>query len=130
MASTGRLTTLARGLTGRCPHCGSRGIFDGIADLTDACPGCGLSFVREDGYWVGAMTVVMAVILIAFGGFFVGGMIVTWPDVPWTGLLIGGVVINGVIPFVLYGWSKSVWMGLDFAFSPARTEEFRSRTDG
>lgn len=124
-----RLTSLSRGLAGRCPHCGSRGIFDGIADLVESCPGCGLSFVREDGYWVGAMTVIMAIILVTFGAFFVGGMLLTWPDVPWTGLLIGGVIINGVVPFVLYGWSKTVWMGLDFAFSPARAEEFGNPTD-
>ncbi|MEX2324261.1 MAG: hypothetical protein WD576_00795 [Nitriliruptoraceae bacterium] len=71
----------------------------------------------------------MAIILVTFGAFFVGGMLLTWPDVPWTGLLIGGVIINGVVPFVLYGWSKTVWMGLDFAFSPARAEEFGNPTD-
>jgi uncharacterized protein (DUF983 family) len=123
----GKLTVLGRGLLGRCPHCGGRGVFKGITDLKDACPTCGLSFVREDGYWVGAMTVIMALVLISFGTFFVGGMLLTWPDVPWTPLLIGGIVINAVVPFALYGWSKTIWMGLDFAFNPARAEEFGQR---
>jgi hypothetical protein len=34
-------------------------------------------------------------------------------------------VINGLVPFVLYGWSKTIWVGLDLAFFPARAEEFR-----
>lgn len=123
---TSRLTPLVRGFRGACPHCGGRGIFRGIADLRDACPTCGFSFVREEGYWVGAMTVIMALILVLFGGWFVGGMVLTWPDVPWTGLLIGGVILNGLVPFVLYGWSKTIWLGLDMAFNPARADEFRA----
>jgi uncharacterized protein (DUF983 family) len=123
-ASPSRLTTLLWGVRGRCPNCGSRGIFAGIAELQDACPACRFSFVREEGYWLGAMIVIMALVLVSFGTWFVGGMLLTWPDVPWTGLMIGGLLINGVIPFVLYGWSKAIWVGLDLAFNPARAEEF------
>jgi len=122
--SRSRAATLARGFRGACPHCGGRGVFAGIAELKDACPTCGFSFVREEGYWVGAMTVIMALILIVFGAWFVGGMLITWPDVPWTVLLIGGLVLNGLIPILLYGWSKTIWVGLDLAFNPARAEEF------
>jgi uncharacterized protein (DUF983 family) len=123
-APPSRLTTLFRGVRGRCPNCGGRGIFAGIAELQDACPTCRFSFVREEGYWLGAMIVIMALVLVSFGTWFVGGMLLTWPDVPWTGLMIGGLLINGVIPFVLYGWSKAIWVGLDLAFNPARAEEF------
>lgn len=116
---------IARGLRGRCPHCGGRGIFAGLDELQEACPTCGFSFVREEGYWVGAMIVIFGVVLGIFAVWFVGGMLVTWPDVPWTVLLIGGLVLNGLVPFVLYGWSKAVWVGLDLAFNPARAEELR-----
>ncbi len=120
-----RITPLARGFRGSCPHCGGRGVFAGIAELKEACPTCGFSFVREEGYWVGAMTVIMALILLIFGTWFVGGMLITWPDVPWTLLLIGGLALNGLVPILLYGWSKTIWVGLDMAFNPARAEEFR-----
>jgi uncharacterized protein (DUF983 family) len=120
-----RITPLRRGFAGACPHCGGRGVFAGIADLKDACPTCGFSFVREEGYWVGAMTVIMALVLLIFGTWFVGGMLVTWPDVPWTALLIGGLILNAIVPFALYGWSKTIWVGLDLTFNPARAEEFR-----
>ncbi len=126
----GRITPLLRGLAGRCPNCGSRGVFKGIADLQEHCPTCRFSFVREEGYWVGAMTVIMALILVVFGTFFVGGMLLTWPDVPWTGLLIGGLIINGLLPVFGYGWSKTIWVGLHLTFDPARAEEFRPAPDG
>lgn len=117
---------LVRGVAGRCPNCGARGILAGVTELESACPTCRYSFVREDGYWVGAMTVLMAVIIALFAVWTVGGMLLTWPDVPWTPLLIGGLVLNGLVPFLLYGWSKAVWVGLDLSFTPARADEFRS----
>ena len=120
-----RIAPLLRGCRGACPHCGGRGVFASIVELKDACPTCGFSFVREEGYWVGAMTVIMALILVVFGAWFVGGMLLTWPDVPWTALLVGGLVLNGLIPILLYGWSKTIWVGLDLTFNPARAEEFR-----
>ena len=105
-------------------------MFRSITELEDRCPTCGLSFVREEGYWVGAMTVIMALVLVIFGLFFVGGMLLTWPDVPWNLLLIGGILLNVVVPFALYGWSKTIWMGLDFAFNPARADDFGGAQDG
>ncbi len=120
-----RISPLLRGFAGACPHCGGRGIFAGIAELEESCPTCGFSFVREEGYWVGAMTVVMALILVGFGTWFVGGMLITWPDVPWNFLLIGGLILNAAIPILLYGWSKSIWVGLHLTFDPAKVEEFR-----
>jgi hypothetical protein len=45
-------------------------------------------------------------------------MLLTWPDVPWTMLLIGGVVLNLTFPVLGYSWSKTAWMGLHDAFVP------------
>jgi uncharacterized protein (DUF983 family) len=120
-----RIVPLARGLAGRCPACGGRGVFASLNELQEACPTCRFSFVREEGYWLGAMIVIMALVLVTFGAWFVGGMLLTWPDVPWTGLLIGGILLNAIVPLVLYGWSKTIWVGLDLAFNPARAEEYR-----
>jgi uncharacterized protein (DUF983 family) len=122
-APRSRVTPLVRGVRGACPHCGGRGIFKGIADLKDACPTCRFSFVREEGYWLGAMIVAIGVTEALFGVWFVGGMLVTWPDVPWTMLLVGGLVLNATIPVVTYPWSKTTWMGLHHAFVPPDASE-------
>lgn len=117
---------VGRGIRGCCPNCGGRKIFTGMADLKPTCPSCGLHFEREEGYWVGAMTVLMAVVLLVFGIFFIGGMVLFWPEVPWTALVWIGVGLNILVPFALYGWSKTVWLGIDMAFSPPRDDEFLS----
>ena len=119
-----RATPLLRGIAGRCPHCGSRGVFAGLNDLKDACPTCRFSFVREEGYWLGAMIVIMALVIIIFGTWTVGGLLLTWPDVPWRLLTGVGIALNIVVPFTLYGWSKTIWVGLDMTFNPATAEEF------
>jgi uncharacterized protein (DUF983 family) len=106
---------LTRGLAKRCPICGEQDIFTSYFRLERHCPNCGLEFEREDGYWLGAMVVAIAVVLVVFGVAFVGGLLLTWPDVPWTGLLIGTLALNALVPVVLYPWCMTVWMGLHHA---------------
>lgn len=86
-------------------------------DLQPSCPTCGLDFEREEGYWVGAMIVIFAIVEVVFGLVLVGGILLTWPDVPWTVLLVTGLVLNGVVPFAGYGWAKAIWLGLDRGLS-------------
>jgi uncharacterized protein (DUF983 family) len=118
-----KFVTLLRGARGRCPRCGGGGIFASLNELHDRCPTCGLGFEREDGYWLGAMWIAISLVEVVFGVFFVGGMLLTWPDVPWTFLLVVGLVLNGLIPIVGYGWSKTVWLGIDHAFFPTTATE-------
>lgn len=123
------IAAVGRGLAGRCPRCGGGGVIRSLTELHDRCPTCGFGFVREDGYWLGAMAVIFAIVEGVFAIFLVGTIAATWPDVPWTPLLIGGLVLNGVVPFVGYAWAKTIWMGLHYAFSPATpTEEAEAAT--
>lgn len=116
-------TVVGRGFRGRCPACGSRGIFKGVSDLKEDCPTCGLHFEREDGYWLGSMIVIMAMVLITFAVVTAGGIALFWPDVPWTGVTIAGVAANIAVPILGYGYAKSVWQGLSWGFSPPTMAE-------
>lgn len=107
---------LGRGMVQRCPRCGARGLFESFFRLRKRCPGCAYSFEREEGYWLGSMIVIMALTLVVFGVVVVGGMVATWPDVPWDLLLVAGVVVNVLVPVFAYPWSQTTWMGLDLTF--------------
>lgn len=85
--------------------------------MAAACPACGLEFEREEGYWVGAMIVNIVVTELVFGAVLVGGMLASWPDVPWTQLLIAGVVLNVAVPVLFYPRSKTLWVGIDRFFT-------------
>ncbi|HSJ44103.1 MAG TPA: hypothetical protein VK923_05400 [Euzebyales bacterium] len=43
----------------------------------------------------------------------------TWPDVPWTALLIVGLAATAVLPFLISPWTRTIWMAVDRAFLPA-----------
>lgn len=116
---------LARALRRRCPRCGGGGIFSSWGRLVSRCPSCGHSFERESGYWVGALTVNLAVTEIVFGVVFVATMFATLPDIPWLPLLLVALGTNLVLPILFYPYSKTTWMALDLYFDPAPDEKLR-----
>lgn len=113
-----RRLLFGRGLRKRCPRCGAGGLFTGWWTMVAECPGCGLHFERDPGYWVGAMIVNTAVTIGLFLAVFVGGMVLTWPSVPWTALLIGTMALNLVVPMAFYPWSKTIFVAMDLAVRP------------
>jgi hypothetical protein len=84
---------------------------------------CGHRFEREEGYWVGAMIINTT---ISFAGFllvFVGGMLLTWPAVPW-GLLLGLTLgAMAILPVLSYPVSKTIWMALELTWHPLEERE-------
>lgn len=109
---------LGRALRRRCPLCGERAIFARWGELVPRCPGCGYSFEREEGYWVGAMIVNLGAAQGLFFAVFLGGIALTWPDVPWTGLLVACLVTVGAFPVWFYPRSKTLWVWLDRRVHP------------
>ncbi len=112
----GRGTMFWRAVRRRCPICGSGGIFQGWFALRQRCPQCNFSFEREEGYWVGALIANIAVAEGMFALVFVGGIVVTYPDVPWTGLMIASALLMIGLPIFFYPLSKTLWMWLDLSF--------------
>jgi len=116
MAFSGQ--ALARGVVMRCARCGAGGIFRTYYRIHPTCRGCGMRFERESGEWTGALMIIIAFTEILFAAWFGLGMWFTWPDVPWTLLLVGGIALNIVVPVAFYPWSQAVWIGLHYAFVP------------
>lgn len=91
--------------------------------MKEHCPGCGLRFERETGYWVGAVVVNTTVIFATFVAVFVSLTLATWPDVPWATVLWVTVATNLVIPVVFYPMSKTTWLALELSWHPLDAEE-------
>jgi uncharacterized protein (DUF983 family) len=113
---TSRATTLVRGLTRRCPRCGSGRLFRHYFTMVPDCPRCGLHFEREQGYWAGAL----AINIICVGGLFaitfLVAMILTVPDVPVPLMLAIFVPMMVLGPIIWYPFSKTIWVAVDMAF--------------
>jgi uncharacterized protein (DUF983 family) len=59
---------IARGLTNRCPNCGGRTLFrtETLFELNGECARCGLRFERDEGVFLGSMSLNYGVTLIGF----------------------------------------------------------------
>lgn len=109
---------ITRGLTNRCPNCGGRRLFkDGtLFELNNECPDCRLKFEKDDGFFLGAMSLNYGVTLV---GFLVPVLLVWYAG--WiSGRVAVGLAIGGslVVPMLLYRSSRSWQLMLYYSFFP------------
>ncbi len=106
-------TGLGRALTRRCPRCGRAGIFRRWVAMAEQCPRCGLRFERAEGYWTGAIAINLVVTEVVFVALLAAAIAVTWPDVPWTLILIVLVAVNIALPIAFHPISRTVWVAAE-----------------
>jgi len=80
--TTSKARMLGRGATRRCAALRHRAPVPPYFTMVDDCPGCGLHFEREHGYWAGALAInigaASAVFIVTFGV----ALVLTAPDIP------------------------------------------------
>jgi uncharacterized protein (DUF983 family) len=112
----GAPTLFWRGARLRCPRCGSGHLFRRYFTLRPDCPRCALHFEREEGYWVGALAVNIAIVMAIFVVAFVAILVATVPEVPVGPTLAVLVPVMVLGPILFYPFSKTLWMALDYGF--------------
>ncbi len=109
---------IARGLTHSCPNCGGGRLFKkgALFQLNDECPDCQLRFEKDDGFFLGAMSLNYGVTLV---GFLLPVLLVWYAG--WIGgRLAVGLAVGGslVVPMLLYRSSRSWQLMLYYFFLP------------
>lgn len=122
---------LGRSLLKHCPLCGSGGLFTGWFRMKERCPRCGYLFEREEGFFLGAYVINLAiaqglVILLAVVPLIV--RLASDPDASITPFIVGGIVGAVVAPIFFYPWSKTVWTAFDLMLRPVSVREPTDRT--
>jgi len=121
---------LIRGTAKRCALCGGGRLFKGWFRLADRCPTCGYRFEREEGFFLGAYVMNLAVaqglvmllaVLPAIVLLNADTDASLWPAVA------GGFVGAVVAPLAFYPWSKTVWVAIELIMRPLDQPE---PTDG
>jgi uncharacterized protein (DUF983 family) len=127
-ASLPRARTLfARALRLRCPVCGGHPVLLGWFTVAPSCPVCGMHLDRDEpGYWIGSYTVNLFLTEGVFAVAFVGGMFLTWPAVPWTGLTIVCLALAILIPILVFPHSKLFYLAIDLAFRPPEAHDLET----
>lgn len=115
-----RVQIVARGLTHRCPNCGSRTLFKSgkLFELNPTCPACGFRFERDsdEGFYLGSLSLNYGVTLVCY---LLPVMLLAYFDVigatTATVLAIVGALL---VPALLYRSSRSWWFMNYYLFFP------------
>ncbi len=122
------ITLFLRALRLRCPSCGGHPVILRWFMVSDNCPVCGIRLQRgEEGYWVGAYMFNLIAAELVWAGSMVAIVWWTWPSPPWTGLLVGGVLLMVLMPVVFFPFSRLVLLAFDLVFRPQQSEDYSER---
>jgi uncharacterized protein (DUF983 family) len=107
-------TALVRGIRKRCPRCGERDTFVSWFQPRQACPRCELRFAKEEGAFLGAMTLNYLVAIGLWLVVLIVGVVLTVPDVPVVPLMLLSAVVLVGVPLWFYPRSKMIWAAVEF----------------
>jgi len=104
-----RLQVVSRGLRNRCPNCGGATLFreGSLFEVNKACSACGLVFERDEGFFIGSMSLnygVTLVLLVPLAVLVYKGVVGTTAAV-----VLAGVGALG-LPIGFYRSSRSWWL--------------------
>ena len=121
-------TLFGRALRLRCPNCGGHPVILRWFTICDNCPVCGIRLQRgEEGYWVGAYMFNLVAAELVWAASMTGIVWWTWPNPPWTGLLVSGVMLMVAAPVVFFPFSRLVFLAFDMVFRPPAPEDYPDR---
>ncbi len=117
---------LGRGLLKRCPICGTGNLFNRWFRMKERCPGCQYLFEREEGFFLGAYVINLAiaqgmVILLAIVPLII--RLASDPDASIMPFVVGGLIGAVVAPMIFYPWSKTIWTAFDLMLRPQAATE-------
>ena len=98
-------------------------MLEGWARVREHCGACGFEFERESGFWIGAMIINTIAAFSPILVVFVGGWIVFWPDVPWTGILVVTVLLAVATPVLAFPVSRTLWSAIEMSYHQVEPAE-------
>jgi len=110
----GAVTALLRGMTKRCPRCGSGRLFLGWFTIRDRCPRCGMRLEREEGGFLGAMVLSYLVTATLWLALLVTWLIVDLPDLHVAALTVASLGVAVLVPLLFWPFSKTIWASVDY----------------
>jgi uncharacterized protein (DUF983 family) len=120
------LRLYGRALILRCPHCGRGRIVRSWFQMHPRCPVCGIRTERgEEDFFLGSMMFNIILSEGLFIAFVIGLIVIQWPDVPWGFLQSWAILLMAAAPFLVFPWTKTLWLASDILIRPVSEEEMR-----
>ena len=117
---------LGRGLLRRCARCGGGGLFQTWFRIRERCPTCGYRFAREEGFWLGAYVINLAVtegLLVLFGVVPAIAILAANPEASVVPVMVAGLVAAVLGPVVFHPFSRTLWVAVELIMRPASARE-------
>jgi uncharacterized protein (DUF983 family) len=101
---------IGRGLTHRCPNCGERTLFKPgtLFEVNKSCRVCGLRIERDEGGFLGALSLNYGVTLVCF--LLPVMLLGVYGVISYTTAAITAAVGAVVVPALFYRSSRSWWL--------------------
>lgn len=105
---------IGRALRLLCPRCGRAKMFTGLFRMHETCPGCGLKFEREPGYFLGSIYLnygmtagltTAAYVLLRFG-----------MEIEARKLLVPLLVFIVLFSTLYFRYARALWLAMDCRF--------------
>ncbi len=109
---------LVRGITHCCPNCGAKKLFKegSLFELNSECPECGLKIERDEGFFLGSMSLNYGFTII---GFLVPVLILYLLGVLSGAVAAGTAGVGAIgVPILFYRSSRSWWLMSYYFFLP------------
>lgn len=105
------ISTIARSLLLRCPVCGKSSIIQSPFKIKHHCPSCAALFMREAGFFVGAILInVVTTEMVILLSYLFGLVILGFDDHSVLTVLFTTALL---FPVAFYHHSWSIWLGFD-----------------
>ena len=117
------MTLLLRALRRRCPACGAGPVFSRWLRMFERCPGCGIRFEREEGFFLGVYFINIFITQLVVIAFIAVAFALTLPDSPTPAILAGALLLAVLVPVVIYPWCRTGWAAVHLAMQPLEPEE-------
>jgi uncharacterized protein (DUF983 family) len=121
METGAQMSTVVAIFRQRCPRCRSgrifrKSIFAGFPRMQEQCPGCGLKFEREQGYFLGAMYISYGLALITI----VALGLLLWAVTAWSlqKITLWAILLFLPLAPALTLFSRVLWIYLDRTIDP------------
>ena len=100
-------------LSKRCPVCLRGAMFGGLLTMNELCASCGHRFMREEGFFQGAMYVSYVLGMLEFAGLAMISWAVLAPRIGLAGALGIAFVAHLLLVPQLFQYSRVLWAHLN-----------------
>jgi uncharacterized protein (DUF983 family) len=116
-------TLVLRGVRRRCPQCAAGHLFSRWVRMVERCPGCGMRFEREEGFFLGVYFLNITLTQLVLMAYVAAAFVWTLPNPPMAAILAGAAAIAVAVPVALYPACRTLWAAVHLGMQPLEPEE-------